>query len=158
MIVIEHARPSDRPEIELLLQAGGLPTAGLELAMPTACVARENRRIVGCAAVETYGSVGLLRSVCVEEAHRGTGLGCCLVEHAEAVAADRGVAELFLLTETAAGWFPRFGYEPCARDAAPAELLVSPEFTGACPVGAELFRKHLDRALTTVAVRAASTD
>ena len=146
MIEIEPARTSDRPAIEALLEASGLPIDGFELALGTAVVAREEGRIVGCAAVEPYGSVGLLRSVCVALPFRGLGLGSRLVDRAEAVAAARGIAELFLLTETAAAWFARRGYEPGAREAAPAALLGSPEFTGACPVGAALLRKHLDRA------------
>jgi amino-acid N-acetyltransferase len=146
MIEIEPARTSDRPAIEALLKANLLPTDGFELALGTAVVAREDGRIVGCAAVEPYGPVGLLRSVCVVPPLRGLGLGSRLVDRAEAVAAARGIAELFLLTETAAEWFTRRGYEPGAREAAPAALLGSPELTGACPVSAALLRKHLDRA------------
>ncbi len=146
MIEIELAQASDRPAIEALLEASGLPTDGFELALGTAVVAREEGRIVGCAAVEPYGSVGLLRSACVAPPFRGLGLGSRLVDRAEAVAAARGVAELFLLTETAAAWFARRGYEPGAREAAPAALLGSPEFTGACPVSAALFRMRLVRA------------
>ena len=145
MIAIELARRTDRPAIEGLLQANGLPTLGLELAMPAAIVAREDRRIVGCAAVEIYGSAGLLRSVCVEPAQRGTGLGRRLVERTEYVARHRGVDELFLLTETAAEWFERLGFTPDRRESAPAPLQASPEFTGACPVSAALLRKRLDR-------------
>jgi amino-acid N-acetyltransferase len=146
VIEIEPARTSDRLAIEALLEANLLPTDGFELALETAVVAREEGRVVGCAAVEPYGPVGLLRSVCVAPPLRGLGLGSRLVDRAEAVAAARGIAELFLLTETAAAWFARRGYEPGAREAAPVALLGSPEFTGACPVSAALLRKRLDRA------------
>jgi amino-acid N-acetyltransferase len=146
VIEIEPARTSDGPAIEALLEANLLPTDGFELALETAVVAREEGRVVGCAAVEPYGPVGLLRSVCVAPPLRGLGLGSRLVDRAEAVAAARGIAELFLLTETAANWFARRGYEPGAREAAPAALLGSPEFTVACPVSAALFRKRLNRA------------
>ena len=145
MIEIELARPTDRPEIEALLRANRLPTDGFELALATAIVARAEELIVGCSAVEVYGSVGLLRSVCVEPGHRGIGLGWRLVERAEALAGTRGIVELFLLTETAAAWFARHGYEPSARDAAPAPLLESPEFAGACPVSAALLLKRMNR-------------
>ena len=145
MIEIEPARTNDRPAIEALLEASQLPTNGFELALGTAVVAREDGRIVGCAAVEPYGPVGLLRSVCVAEPLRGLGLGARLVDRAEALAAARGIAELFLLTETAADWFAQRGYEPDAREVAPAALLGSPEFAGACPVSAARLRKRLDR-------------
>lgn len=148
MIEIEHARASDRPEIEGLLEAGLLPTDGFELALATAVVAREDGRIVGCAAIEPYGSVALLRSVCVAPGHRGIGLGRRLVDQAEAVAAALEIAELFLLTETAADWFAQLGYVPVSRDFAPPAIRVSPEFTGACPESAALYRKRLNGAAT----------
>lgn len=143
MIAIERASPDDRSALEALLTANGLPLAGLELAANTAVVARSNGTFVGCAAIEPHGSVGLLRSVCVAEPERGTGLGRKLVAEAESLAVAAGIGELYLLTETAAAWFPRLGYVSAARAAAPAALTASPEFTGACPDSAVLLRKRL---------------
>jgi amino-acid N-acetyltransferase len=143
MIAIEKAVRDDRPAIEALLTGNGLPLAGLELAADATLVARADGTLVGCAAIEPYGSVGLLRSVCVAEPERGTGLGRKLVAAAESLAAAAGIGELYLLTETATGWFPRLGYEPAMRAAAPAALTTSPEFTGACPESAVLLRKRL---------------
>lgn len=148
MIEIEHARAGDRSEIEGLLEAGMLPTDGFELALGTAVVAREDGRIVGCAAIEPHGSVALLRSVCVAPDHRGLGLGRRLVDRAETVAAALEIAELFLLTETAADWFAQLGYVPGSRDSAPAAIQTSPEFTGACPESAALYRKRVNGAAT----------
>lgn len=146
MIAIERAQADDLAAIEDLLAANDLPRDGLELAAATAVVAREEqgaRELVGSAAIEPYGSVGLVRSVCVAPRLRGIGLGRRLVAEAEAVAASSGIDELFLLTETAGEWFPRLGYEQVARDTAPAPLLASPEFTTACPESAQLFRKRI---------------
>lgn len=143
MIEVEPARAGDRPAIESLLTKNGLPTDGLELAISAAVVARDGDRLVGCAAVEPYAPVGLLRSVCVSSELRGTGLGHRLVDAAELLAAARGIDELFLLTETAIDWFPRLGYLPDERSSAPAKVRNSPEFTGACPESAALLRKSL---------------
>jgi amino-acid N-acetyltransferase len=140
---VERALDSDRAAVEDLLTANGLPLDGLEIALPTAIVARDEGRVVGCAAVEAYGSVGLLRSVVVAPDLRGTGLGRRLVETAEELAAERGIAELYLLTETAEAWFPRLGYRPAARASVPAELTVSPEFTTACPESALVLHKRV---------------
>ena len=73
----------------------------------------------------------------------GPGLGHELVKAAEELAASRGIGELYLLTETAEKWFPRLGYLPTKRDAVPAALTASPEFTGACPDGAAVLHKRL---------------
>jgi amino-acid N-acetyltransferase len=149
MISIERARTADRTAIEGLLQASGLPTAGFELAATTAVVARaetEDREIVGCAAIEPCGSIGLLRSVCVAPHLRSTGLGRRLVAEAEATATSLGIGQLYLLTETAGDWFPRLGYSPATRADVPAAVAASPEFSGACPDSALLLHKVLDRA------------
>jgi amino-acid N-acetyltransferase len=143
MTSIERAKPSDRVSIEALLVAAGLPLAGLGFALGTAVVARDCDTIVGVAAVEPYGSAGLLRSVAVAETWRGTGLGRRLVTEAEACAAESGIGTLFLLTETAEDWFPRLGYEASNRAGVPAALAASPEFTAACPEGAAVFRKAI---------------
>ncbi len=146
MIAIERAHATDRIAIESLLEANDLPTEGFELAAATAVVAREETgagEIVGCAAVEPYGSVGLLRSVCVASPLRSAGLGRRLVAETEALAKGLGIGQLYLLTDTAGDWFPRLGYERVARDSAPDQLLGSPEFTGVCPDSALLLRKIL---------------
>jgi amino-acid N-acetyltransferase len=143
MTKVERALDSDRTAIESLLLAGGLPLDGLGLALPTAVVARGDGVVVGCAALEPYGSVGLLRSVCVATHLRGAGLGRELVDATEQLATEVGISELFLLTETAETWFPRLGYLPAARTSVPAALMASPEFTGACPDSAAVLHKRI---------------
>jgi amino-acid N-acetyltransferase len=143
MIEIQLAASNDGPAIEALLTSNGLPLAGLELASELTLTARADGTLLGCAAIEPHGSVGLLRSVCVAEAERGTGLGRRLVAEAESLAVKVGIDELYLLTETAAAWFPRLGYEATDRGAVPSELAASPEFTGACPDSAVLLGKRL---------------
>ena len=143
MIVVERIGPRDREALEALLRANHLPLDGLDLALPLSVVARDGDELIGCAAVQRYGSAGLLRSVCVEERHRSTGVGQALVDAVEGLAAGGGISELFLLTETAAGWFPRLGYEAAVRADAPAEMAASPEFVSACPVSASVLRKRL---------------
>jgi amino-acid N-acetyltransferase len=68
-------------------------------------------------AIEPYGSVGLLRSVCVAAPSRSVGLGRRLVQQVEAIARARRIGELFLLTESTTEWFPRLGHSPDDRSA-----------------------------------------
>ena len=93
-----------------LLEENGLPEDGIEDHLSTTLVAREAGRVVGSAAVELYGPHALLRSVAVSEDHRGVGLGRRLVREALALARERGAYTAYLLTETADGFFPRFGF------------------------------------------------
>ena len=133
LIRIERAQPSDVPAVLGLLAAAGLPLDGAAQALQTGVVAREGETVVGAAGVERYGSAGLLRSVAVAPERQGEGLGRQLVAAAERVAREEGVTELFLLTETATGWFPRLGYVVVPREDAAAVVGASVEFRTACP-------------------------
>ncbi len=135
-VSIQVAEASDLPAVLALLDRSGLPRDGLAEHLGTTLAARENGAIVGCAAVEVYGSAALLRSVAVEVTRRGEGLGERLTEAALGLARERGVQEVFLLTETAAGFFPRFGFRSIERNAVPAIVQASVEFTSACPASA----------------------
>jgi amino-acid N-acetyltransferase len=129
---IERATPADIPAVEGLLTAAGLPLEGAAEAFETGVVARDGRAVVAAAAVERYGEAGLLRSVVVSPACRGTGIGRQVVAAAERLARDTGVRELYLLTETAVEWFPRLGYVVVPRDVAAAVVGESVEFTTVC--------------------------
>jgi amino-acid N-acetyltransferase len=93
--------------------------------------------------VERHGGVGLLRSLAVAEGKRGTGLGRALVGHAEAWARAQGIDTLCLLTRHAAGFFARLGYVETPRDAAPAAISATAEFSWLCPASAAFMRKAL---------------
>jgi amino-acid N-acetyltransferase len=140
---IVPAAPTDLRGIVALLQASRLPLAGIERHMATALVARDADRVVGCAAVEVYGSAGLLRSVAVAEGRRGEGLGQRLTDAALAVARKRGVRNLYLLTTTADAFFPRFGFAQIARSELDPALNDSEELRGACPASAIAMRLPL---------------
>ena len=142
---IRRAAPGDAPAVSALLAGAGLPLDGAVEAFATGLVADLGGSIVGAAAIEPYGNAGLLRSVVVGEALRGSGLGRRLVAEAERLAASLGVHDLYLLTETAVAWFPRLGYEPLARDAAPASIAGSVEFTVSCVDTGVLMRRRLAR-------------
>lgn len=57
----------------------------------------------------------------------------CLANFLLALAAERGVDSVSLLTTTAETFFPRFGFEAVPRDVLPRALQSSAEFRGACP-------------------------
>lgn len=133
---IHPAAPSDVHAIAALLQAADLPVEGVADALDGFVVAVEDDRIVGAGGVEEYGEDGLLRSVVVDARARSTGLGSALTEAAIERARARGLDRLYLLTTTAEGFFPRFGFRAVSRDEAPAAIRRSPEFASLCPEGA----------------------
>ena len=141
---IRAATPTDLPDILDLLETSALPVAGIERHVETTLVARDGDTIVGCAAVEVYGTAGLLRSVAVAGGRRGEGLGQRLTAAALDVARARGVSNVYLLTTTAGDFFPRFGFTPIARAQMDPALESSEELRGACPASALAMRAQLD--------------
>lgn len=109
-IHIERARPEDVDDVLRLLSEHQLPPDGLHDDIGTLLVARQNGHIVGSAALEMYADGALLRSVAVAPTLQRQ-LGRELTQAAIRLAEDRGVRAIYLLTTTAADYFPRFGFE-----------------------------------------------
>lgn len=142
-IIIEPARAEDVPSILELLGEQKLPADGLGDHLPMTLVARKGGQLVGSVAVEMYAEGGLLRSVAVAAGLQGQGVGRSLTGAALALARDRGLRTLYLLTTTADWYFPKFGFEQIQRADVPASVRQSVEFTCACPSSAIVMRRRL---------------
>jgi amino-acid N-acetyltransferase len=130
--------------VERLLAQSHLPTADLTPALLQHFLAYGTPEDpVGVVGLELYGPVALLRSLAVAAHHRGVGLGRKLIAAAEVRARSHGVQELCLLTTTAERFFTRLGYERAEREAAPASIRGTNEFTTLCPASAVFMRKRL---------------
>lgn len=141
--VIDRAQPGDIPSVLSLLERHGLPLDGADAMGDAVVVARLDGRVVGAAGLERYADGALLRSVVVDAGAQGEGLGQRLTETALALARDLGMPSVFLLTTTADGFFPRFGFERIGRDEVPESVRQSVEFRSACPASAVVMRKQL---------------
>jgi N-acetylglutamate synthase-like GNAT family acetyltransferase len=136
--LVAHALPAiDRIAAEAL--TGG--------ARPVSAASDENPprggAMLGVVGLESDGSVGLLRSLCVAAAHRGAGIGDALVQAIEAHASKQGIAQLFLLTTTAEHFFARRGYAVIPRGDAPRALQATREFVALCPASAVCMQKSI---------------
>ena len=106
-------------------------------------LARQEGRVVGCAALEVYADGALLRSVAIALALQHHGVGQSLTAAALQLAEDLRLPAVYLLTTTAERFFPKFGFERIERGAVPASVQTSIEFTSACPSSATVMRKVL---------------
>jgi amino-acid N-acetyltransferase len=149
-IEIRGARAGDRDAVAALLERTALPPDGLDEQFGDAyAVAVAGGEVVGVAGVEVYGSAGLLRSVAVDPAWQGRDLGRRLTEERLRWAAARGLDTVYLLTNTAAGYFPRLGFAPVSRDAVPAEVRGSLQFASVCPSTAAVLAMTLEKPCAT---------
>ncbi len=142
-IAIAAATATDLPAILDLLERSKLPRVGIEGHLDTTLVARRGNQLVGCAAIELYGTAGLLRSVAVDAALRGQALGQRLTRAALDLAQERGIDTVYLLTETAGEFFPRFGFRRITRAEVALAVQQSVEFTSACPASALVMQLDL---------------
>lgn len=133
---ITSATPADLAPILDLLARSKLPGEGLADHLTTTLVAREQDSLVGCAALELYGRAALLRSVAVDPAWRGRGLGLRLTQAALDLARRHEVHTVYLLTETAGDFFPKCGFRRTTREAVDPAVRRSVEFTTVCPASA----------------------
>jgi len=140
---IERAKDDDGPAILQLLLQSGLPVEGLLDHLNAAFVARDEGRIVGCAALEVYADGALLRSVAVDATAQGRGLGTELTISALDLARSLSVPAVYLLTTTAEEFFQRFAFHRIAREQAPSSVQSSIEFRSACPSNATVMKKDL---------------
>ena len=133
MTRIAAASEADLVQLRALLAAAGLPDEVGDHPGTSVLVARAGTLVVGGGAVEPYGDHGLLRSLVVDPGRRGHGLGGRLTEALAAEAGRMGLAALYLLTETAAGFFAGRGFARIGRETAPAPVQSSTEFAVLCP-------------------------
>lgn len=142
---IRRAGADDWPAIRGVVSAAGLPLDGLSDSYAV-FLADHAGRIVGTAAVERHGDGAdfayLLRSVAVDNGFRHAGIGARLVERALREVGPGALVAL--LTETAADYFPRFGFVPIDRAELPPSLLASRELRGACPDSARILLRQGD--------------
>jgi amino-acid N-acetyltransferase len=143
---LRAARLGDWPGIRKLLEARNLPVDGARAHLLEFLVATSDgsNDVIGVAGLERYGDVGLLRSVAVADDETARGIGAALTRAVLDRARNEGLRMLYLLTTTAATWFPRFGFTVVSRDELPAALNASAELRGACPSTAVAMQLLLD--------------
>jgi N-acetylglutamate synthase-like GNAT family acetyltransferase/SAM-dependent methyltransferase len=144
-VVIESAKPDDVPSIQALLAEAELP-ADAEPHLGDFLVARHQERVAGCIGMEVHGSDALFRSLVVEPAYRGLGLGRRLYETLVAHARTRGVARAYLLTTTIESLAEAWGFRRIDRAQVPEAIQETSEFRGGCCASAVAMWQDLRKA------------
>ena len=143
----EPARLEDLPQVLALVDVAGLPLTGIPAHFSSFLVLRLDGRIVGAVGLELHGPDAVLRSLVVAPRMRRAGLGRELVKHVLLLARAHGVRTAYLLTMTAAEFFARESFEPCARESVPEAIASSTEFAaGVCPETSVCMRRSLEQA------------
>lgn len=142
-ITFQRATDEELARTETMLSENDLPTADVRDGVGRFFVARSGNSVVGAGGLELYESVGLLRSLVVDGSVRSQGLGSALCDELKQRAEAADVVTLYLLTTTAEDFFRQRGYEAIERDAVPAEIRGTTEFSDLCPSSATCMVKEL---------------
>jgi amino-acid N-acetyltransferase len=141
--IILAAANSHRNVVIALLRAEKLPVEDLPATLCNFFVAANGSTVVAAAGLEVYESWGLLRSLVVNKAYRSQSIATALVQAVEGKAAELRLERIYLLTETAKGYFERKGYLAIPRSLVPAAVKKSSEFSHVCPVSATVMFKQI---------------
>jgi amino-acid N-acetyltransferase len=143
LTLYRNSTRSDLPAIIALLTSANLILDGVEEIADSFLLAFQDGKLIGCAALEQYNKTALLRSVAIAEPARGSGLGKEIVRRTLDRARADGFENVVLLTSTAEGFFPRFGFRKINREDAPDSVKSSLEFRAACPQSATVMLMDL---------------
>jgi amino-acid N-acetyltransferase len=123
-------------EFRALLRASDLPADDLRLGKDLFIGYYEGTQLVGTGALEIYGEYGLLRSLSVKIGIRGKSVGSRITDYILDQAREKKLKGVYLLTETAHGFFLKKGFTDVSRENVPPGLKASSEFTTVCPASA----------------------
>lgn len=140
-IYFAEARHAD-DVLRLALSAAQLPTDDLGGLDQMFFSLSDEEGLIGFIGLEGNGADRLLRSLVVQPTRRGRGYGRMLVERLEGVI-DGAVERLHLLTNGSAEFFRGLGYVDADRDAAPAFIIATAQFTSLCGPRATYLVKDL---------------
>jgi amino-acid N-acetyltransferase len=126
-----------------LLKSSNLPHEDLDYKKDLLVGYYENDTLVGTGGLEIYGAYALLRSLSVRMGLRGKSVGSTIAEFLLDQAKKRGLKAIYLLTETAPGFFLKKGFTTIQRDEVPAEVKTSSEFSHVCPASASVMMLRL---------------
>jgi len=119
-----------------LLKSSNLPADDLDFRKDLLVGYYEGNSLVGTGGLEVYGPYALLRSLSVKFGIRGKAVGTTIMEYLLDEAKKRGLKAIYLLTETAHGFFLKKGFTDIRRDDVPEEVKSSSEFSHVCPTSA----------------------
>ncbi|MEL6367413.1 MAG: arsenic resistance N-acetyltransferase ArsN2 [Pseudomonadota bacterium] len=135
---------TDLPAIATLLSTSGLPIDDLnDQDLSLFRIVRNRDALVAVAGLERQGDLALIRSVATSTSVRGQGIAKALVADLEALASEKGIGAIYLLTETAERFFANLGYTEQDRTSVPTSIQRSRQFSSICPDSATVMCKSL---------------
>ncbi len=141
---IQKAELDDLNALKTLIKKSKLVHEEIETHLENFFVIKEESNIIGCAGIEHYDDVGLLRSVAVDIKYQRKGLGKKLINKMIVFAEEKGIENLYLLTDSAEEFFKKFGFKLVSRNDVDSRIQQTYEYTTACDETASVMVKRLN--------------
>ena len=142
-VVIRRAAGGDLAAIQALLAKFNLPPGDVGKHLEIFFVARRTGKIAGTVGLELYGAGALLRSLAVEESEWNKGIAKSLYDGLLALAREKGIRQISLLTTTAEGYFDKLGFKKVSKDQIPEFVKNTREYREFCPSNAVCMVKDI---------------
>ena len=130
---IVKLRSSDLVQLEELLRSNNLPTEDCAEPEQSFYGIFNRGELIAAGGLESAANYALLRSVAVQRQYRGRGLARSISDYLIKLARLEGREAVFLLTETAEGYFENLGFSRVERAAVPHAISQTRQFTSICP-------------------------
>lgn len=115
-VTFRPAHPPDVPRMVELMAAAHLPPLFVEEYLDGFIAAEFGGAVIACGGIELYDDCAVLRSVVVDDAGRGRGLGGRLAELLMTRAREAGASDLYLFTADALPFWQHYGFEEVALE------------------------------------------
>ncbi|MEE9449649.1 MAG: arsenic resistance N-acetyltransferase ArsN2 [Ignavibacteriaceae bacterium] len=143
-IIIRKAIKDDLKAIKSLLESASLPSVDIEKHRLNFFVLENGGNIIGTIGMELYGDTALLRSLVVGKDYQNKGYGHKLYYALTSKAKIMNVINIYLLTETAEGFFSKEGFQKIARESVPPSIKQTYEYSTLCSESAVCMVKKLN--------------
>lgn len=138
---IVELRADDLAQLENLLSRNNLPAEDCAEAARFFCGIFDGADLVAAGGLETAANDALLRSVVVDPRYRARGLATRITEFLVTQAENDGRDAVYLLTDTAEGFFEKLGFVRIDRASAPPAIAQTRQFRLLCPQTASCLKR-----------------
>ena len=138
-IQLQAVPAAEMPKFQEILASNGLPTDDLSQPHLWFFSYQDGVRI-GTLGLEHYGSIGFLRSLSILPEFHARGLGKQVVNQLIADREALGLAERYLMTTDAEGFFSNLGFQRVERSAVPENIKQTQQFSSICPSSAVVMK------------------
>ncbi|MCU7844243.1 MAG: GNAT family N-acetyltransferase [Candidatus Thiodiazotropha sp. (ex Monitilora ramsayi)] len=142
-MIYRGATSSDLVGIERLLRACRLPSDDIADHVQNFVIVEVADEIIGVGGLQVCGREGLIRSIVIAQDYRERGVAEKLYRILEECARSIRIDALYLLTESAEGYFSRLGFTTIERGDVPRSITETQQYQTLCPSSAKVMIRKL---------------